>query len=135
MIIIFGSSHSRKLKNLTHFSFRGHELSPIKHLYLKDNEDERAKKVEILDNFVDKVMFNELELNFNEPTKILIYFRTNIFQCIEQKLAIANAAYLESSEKFCPEPSLRITANRLFDDNDIDFVFNTIESISSELFN
>lgn len=45
----------RKLKNLTHFTLRGHELSPVKHLYLKVATLERPEKVELLEKFVDKV--------------------------------------------------------------------------------
>lgn len=54
-------------------------------------------------------------------------------QCIERKLAIANATYLDWLEKNCPEPSLRVISSRLLTDEDIAFVFDTIESISSEL--
>lgn len=47
--------YCRKLKNLTQFTFRGNELSPIKHLYLKNIDMERNEKVRILDQIVDKV--------------------------------------------------------------------------------
>lgn len=40
---------------MTHFALRGHELSPIKHLYLKVNALKRAEKVELLQRFVDEV--------------------------------------------------------------------------------
>lgn len=45
----------RKLQNLTQFTFRGHELSPVKHLYLKNVDKDRAEKVGILEKIVDKV--------------------------------------------------------------------------------
>lgn len=48
----------RKLRNLTHFTLRGHELSPIKHIYLKSVNLERFEKVELLEKFVDKVNIN-----------------------------------------------------------------------------
>lgn len=48
-------------------------------------------------------------------------------------MAIANSTYLESAERDCPEPSLRVTANRMLTDDDIQFVFNTIETVSTEL--
>lgn len=54
-------------------------------------------------------------------------------QCIKRNLAIANATYLESGEKNCPEPSLRVMANRLLTDDDINAVFDTIELVSAEL--
>lgn len=40
---------------MTHFTLRGHELSPVKHLYLKGVALDRPQKVEVLDKFVDKV--------------------------------------------------------------------------------
>lgn len=55
------------------------------------------------------------------------------FQCIERRLAMTVATYLEMIEKHCPEPSLRVIANRLLTDDDIQFMFDTIESVSSEL--
>lgn len=57
-IIIEIAFFCRKLGELTQFSFRGHELSPIKHLYLKNPAGDRAHTVDLLDVFVDKVMFN-----------------------------------------------------------------------------
>lgn len=45
----------RKFKSLTHFTFRGNELSPIKHLYLKNINRERSEIVDILEKIVDKV--------------------------------------------------------------------------------
>lgn len=54
-------------------------------------------------------------------------------QCIERNLAISNATYLDWLEKTCPEPSLRVISNRLLTDDDIQFTFDTIENISSEL--
>ncbi|XP_031623394.1 serine palmitoyltransferase 1 [Contarinia nasturtii] len=98
---------NEKLKCLTQFTFRGHELSPIKHLYLKNVNKQRSEKVDILEKIVDK--------------------------CIEQKLAIVNATYLENAEKYCPEPSLRVIANRLLTNDDIQFAFDTIERVSSEV--
>lgn len=55
------------------------------------------------------------------------------FQCIEQKLAIVNATYLENIEKHCPAPSIRVIANRLLTNDDIQFAFDTIERVSSEV--
>lgn len=45
----------RRLSKLTHFTFRGHELSPIKHLYLKNHTGDREHTVNQLEVFVDKV--------------------------------------------------------------------------------
>lgn len=47
--------NQRKLKHLTHFTLRGHEISPVKHLYLKVTALDRSQKVEVLGKFVDKV--------------------------------------------------------------------------------
>lgn len=55
------------------------------------------------------------------------------FQCIEQNLAIINPSYLEKVERHCQEPSLRVIANRLLDDDDIQFAFDTIENVSSDI--
>lgn len=64
---------------------------------------------------------------------IRFFILSLILQCIERNLAIANASYLDWLEKSCPEPSLRVISNRLLTDEDIAFVFDTIESISAEL--
>lgn len=74
---------SRKLANLTHFTFRGHEISPVKHLYLKNTTKQRAEKVVFLDKFVDMVSVNILiytmstalclkaDMDFIDPFSIL----------------------------------------------------------------
>lgn len=58
----------RKLSKLTHFTFRGNELSPIKHLYLKNVDKERSEKVDLLDKIVDKVLFHYIQ--FQKKTLI-----------------------------------------------------------------
>lgn len=72
----------------------------------------------------DPFFFNKLENQY-------LFYE---FQCIERKLAVVCAKYLEEVEMHCPQPSIRITANRLFTDGDIDFIFNTIESVTNEMF-
>lgn len=209
------------MTNLTHFTLRGHELSPVKHLYLKSTALERSQKVEVLEKFVDKVsetgaaillicnwipqstvqvtfmsQYNSIPFIhessrylslfpilillspfcdhcsiFSSSTSTYPYIPTEIFyfgsknaifiiaidigwyqvitlfvffslffspsfltlQCIERNLAISNATYLDWLEKTCPEPSLRVISNRLLTDEDMQFTFETIENISSEL--
>lgn len=50
---------------------------------------------------------------------------------MEQKLALVCAEYLQQVETNCPRASIRITANRLLTDADIDFVYETIERVST----
>lgn len=45
----------RKLRNLTKLELRGHALSPVKHLYLKDVEREHEIEQKTLNEIVDQV--------------------------------------------------------------------------------
>lgn len=66
-------SRCRQLKNLTHFTLRGHELSPVKHIYLKNINLQRPEKFELLEKFVDKVkitLFSFLWLTVSMDMKI-----------------------------------------------------------------
>lgn len=74
-------------------------------------------------------------IGWNQVIALVVFFSFSllILQCIERNLAISNASYLDWLEKTCPEPSLRLISNRLLTDDDIQFTFDTIESISSEL--
>lgn len=85
---------------------RGHPLSPVKHLYLREQKS-RAVETEKLDAIVKK--------------------------CESQGLALVVAQYLEDKEKKCPRPSIRITANRLLTAGDLEWVVKTIEKVSTEV--
>lgn len=94
-----------KLTNLSQFSVGGNELSPVKHLYLKNQCDDWKKESELLREFAD--------------------------ECMKEKLAVVSAQYLHDVEKKCPRPSIRITANRLFTDEEIDFAVAILEKVSA----
>lgn len=49
---------------------------------------------------------------------------------MQHKLAIIVASYLDKSERFLPQPSLRLAANRLLGENDVELVFKTVEKAS-----
>lgn len=67
------------------------------------------------------------------PFNIDINKKLISLQCINLKLAVANCTYLEGSEKHCPKPSIRVLANRLLTDKDMDFAIETIDSVSTKL--
>lgn len=62
------------MRNLTHFTLRGHELSPVKHLYLKATALERPQKVELLEKFVDKVSETRIFDSFMSHQDYLLFF-------------------------------------------------------------
>lgn len=97
---------SRKLPMLTDFTFRGDTLSPVKHLYLKRETDHTKEKL-VLDQ-ISK-------------------------ECITTGLAVVTPEYLESMEKCCPRPSIRLTVNRLLTDNDIDNAFRILEQATRKV--
>lgn len=51
-------------------------------------------------------------------------------ECQSQGLCLVMAQYLEDKEKNCPRTSIRITANRLLNSNDIEEAVNKIEEVS-----
>lgn len=94
-----------KLTNLSRFSVGGNELSPVKHLYLKSTCEDWKQESELLRKFAD--------------------------ECMKEKLAVVSAQYLHDIEKKCPRPSIRITANRLLTDKEIDFAVAILETVSA----
>lgn len=52
----------RKLKNLSNFTLRGHELSPVKHLYLKNVTESSQDEASKLEQIVSKVDWNVVDL-------------------------------------------------------------------------
>lgn len=93
-----------KFNELSSFIIGGHELSPIKHLYLKD-EQEWDMEREILRKICDI--------------------------CMTDKLGVVSASYLDNSERICSRPSLRIAVNRLLTNSDIDFAFDVLNKAST----
>jgi len=95
-----------KFAELSLFTIRGDILSPVKHLYLRE-EQSREIEDELLRKIVDK--------------------------CIENRLALAKAEYLVHLERVCPRPSIRITVNRLLSGADITEAFNTLDRVSKNV--
>lgn len=114
----------RKFRELTRLNLRGHPISPVKHLYLKD--DKAADEIDaILRKISDQVSsFND----FNRAINI----KENPSQCIKMGLAIVPSAYLPI-EKFPQKPSLRLTINRLMTDDEIAKAFNILQRASLEV--
>lgn len=97
---------SKKLPSLTDFTFRGDPLSPVKHLYLKNESDPVTEK-RILDRISE--------------------------ECINTGLAVISAEYLENMEKHCPRQSIRLTVNRLLTDSDIDEAFRLLQQAARKI--
>ncbi|XP_055703081.1 serine palmitoyltransferase 1 [Phlebotomus papatasi] len=96
----------KKLENLSKLTLRGNPISPVKHLYLKEAKSTKAE-VTAMSDIVEK--------------------------CISRGLCLVNSQYLGHIEKKCPRPSIRITVNRLLSDEDIVFVYETLESVCKEV--
>lgn len=95
-----------KLNQLSSFELNSHPLSPVKHLYLKVQRD-RDTEASLIRQIIDA--------------------------CFEKHLALVNAEYLVDREYKCPRSSIRLISNRLLTDDDIEFVFNTLENVSSRI--
>lgn len=76
---------NKALAKLVNFTFRGDEVSPIKHIYLKKDLTDRLKHS---------------------------YLRHIAKYCLEKGVAFAVSAYLRDTEHNCPEPSIRLVASR-----------------------
>lgn len=88
---------------MTKLSVRGHPLSPVKHLYLREAQS-RAAEAELLEQVVK--------------------------ECQAEGLCLVVAQYLEDKERKCPRPSIRITANRLLTSGDLEAAVQTLEKVS-----
>lgn len=75
----------RALTKLENFTFRGDDISPIKHIYLKKDLTDRLKHS---------------------------HLRNIANYCLEKGVAFAVSAYLRDVEHNCPEPSIRLVASR-----------------------
>ncbi|XP_053675155.1 serine palmitoyltransferase 1 [Anopheles nili] len=98
---------STKLPLLQHFQARGDPLSPVKHLYLKRGHDCWSQ---------EKMILDEISA-----------------ECIKNGLAIVAAEYLETMERQCPRPSIRLTVNRLLSENEIDDAFRILNVASEKI--
>ncbi|XP_059608632.1 serine palmitoyltransferase 1 [Phlebotomus argentipes] len=96
----------KKLENLSMLALRGNPISPVKHLYIRQEKSSKAE-VTLLTDIVEK--------------------------CISRGLCLVNAQYLAHIEKKCPRASIRLTVNRLLTDEDMAFAFETLESVSKEI--
>lgn len=88
---------------MTKLSVKGHPLSPVKHLYLREQHS-RAEESALLDKVV--------------------------LGCQSEGLCIVRAQYLEEKERKCPRASIRITANRMLTASDLEDATKTIERVS-----
>jgi len=95
----------KKFRDLTRLELRGHPISPVKHLYLRD--DKTHEEIDVI-------------------------LRKISDQCIKMGLAIVPCSYLPV-EKFPKKPSLRVTVNRLITDEEISKAFNILQRASLEL--
>lgn len=52
---------------------------------------------------------------------------------MKRGLAVIVASYLDQSERFLPQPSLRVVANRLLNENDLERAVKVIEDSCSSV--
>ncbi|XP_039484229.1 serine palmitoyltransferase 1 [Drosophila santomea] len=97
----------QKFLGLSKLTLRGHELSPVKHLYLVQPAEDFDKELKLLAELADK--------------------------CIARGVAVVQAAYLQNRERQPVRPSIRIAVNRLLESAEIDSAFEVIESVSSSV--
>ncbi|XP_049874251.1 serine palmitoyltransferase 1 [Pectinophora gossypiella] len=92
---------NKALSQLKYYTFRGNEISPIKHIYLKKEE------------LTDRLKHSYLK---------------NVTQyCLEKGVAMTVAAYLRDVEHDCPEPSIRLASNRKLNDDNIDLICSLLD--------
>ncbi|KAJ2943537.1 hypothetical protein O0L34_g16646 [Tuta absoluta] len=84
---------NKALSQLKYFKFRGDEISPVKHIYLKK------------DDLTDRLKHS--------------YLKNITNYCLDKGIAMTVAAYLRDLEHSCPEPSIRLASNRKLNDERI----------------
>lgn len=92
---------NRALCNLKHYTFSGDELSPVKHIYIKDgarNIDEKEKYLKHITKYI-----------------------------MEKGVAMTIAVYLRDSEINCPEPSIRLASSRKLNDDNISLICSLLD--------
>lgn len=97
----------KELTTLSKFKLSGDELSPVKHLFLKDDKKTVQEKMLALEEIVEK--------------------------CLSSNLAVIHAKYLFEKEQSNPEPSLRITVNRQLTDDDVKNCVNVLRNVSNSI--
>ena len=73
----------------------------------------------------------ENDLVLKEQKKIL---RSLVQKSREQGVALTMAAYLDESEAFLPQPSIRVTCSILLDDQDIIKAGKILQNICNTIF-
>ncbi|KAJ0178068.1 hypothetical protein K1T71_005891 [Dendrolimus kikuchii] len=92
---------NKSLANLNHYTFRGDELSPIKHIYLKNSD------------LTDRLKHS--------------YLRNITNYCLEKGVAMTVAAYLRDVEVNCPEPSIRLASNKKLNEQNIHLICSLLD--------
>ncbi|CAH0584544.1 unnamed protein product [Chrysodeixis includens] len=92
---------AKSLSQLKYFTFRGDDISPIKHVYLKK------------DDLTDRLKHS--------------YLRNIANYCMEKGVAMAVAAYLRDAEINCPEPSIRLACSRKLTDDTISLICSLLD--------
>lgn len=113
---------------LSKMKLNGHVLSPVKHLYLK-NEYDRNTENDLIDRIVNEV------INFfaARHSHINNHSFSSFTQCYQKNLALVNPEYLDTIEVHCPRPSIRLTVNCLLSEADISFAYETLESVTKAI--
>ncbi|XP_004924159.1 serine palmitoyltransferase 1 [Bombyx mori] len=97
---------NKALAKLDHYRYSGDEISPIKHVYLKDDLTDRLKHS---------------------------YLRNIAAYCFEKGVAFAVSAYLRDVEHNCPEPSIRLVASRKIDNENLNLICTLLETAYKEV--
>ncbi|XP_026733728.1 serine palmitoyltransferase 1 [Trichoplusia ni] len=92
---------SKSLSQLKYFTFRGDDISPIKHVYLKK------------DDLTDRLKHT--------------YLRNITNYCMEKGVAMTVAAYLRDVEINCPEPSIRLACSTKLTDDTISLICSLLD--------
>ncbi|XP_068618392.1 serine palmitoyltransferase 1 [Battus philenor] len=92
---------NKALSQLKHFTFRGEDISPVKHIYLKNSD------------LTDRLKHS--------------YLREIANYCMKKGVAFAVASYLRDAELNCPEPSIRLASSRKLNDENISLICNLLD--------
>lgn len=97
----------QKLQDLSGIQVEGHELSPIKHLRLREESEYRAAEVLALEKIVDYAW--------------------------ENGVCLTVASYLEKEEAHLPRPSIRLCASSHLTEEDIELVSQVLRNACQTL--
>ncbi|CAK1585888.1 unnamed protein product [Parnassius mnemosyne] len=102
---------NKALSQLRHFTFRGDEVSPVKHIYLKRPDLTDRNKHSYLKHIAN--------------------------YCMKEGVAFSVATYLRDAEINCPEPSIRLASSRKLNDENISMICTLLdqayENVTPEL--